>query len=156
MPCVPRTHLPWTALAGLLVAAGCAAAPHQPSGNSQDVILEAPAAQIRAAFVRVLTDGGYDVVRGADGDAAIRTGYREEISSYNWLYRTQFGVNRSKVTVTLLPESETATRVSVHVMSEGKEGEWMPLTGSWVPFDAALPQSAVNTIRLVKNVLGLL
>jgi len=96
------------------------------------------------------------VMRGADGNAAIRTGYREEISSYNWLYRTQFGVNRSKVTVTLLPESETATRVSVHVMSEGKEGEWMPLTGSWVPFDAALPQSAVNTIRLVKNVLGLL
>ena len=151
-----RTRLPWTVLAGLLVLAGCAAAPQQPSGNSQDVILEAPEAQVRAAFVRVLTDGGYDVVRGTDSNAAIRTGYREETGSYNWLYRTQFGVNRSKVTVTLLPESETATRVNVQVMYEGKEGEWMPLAGSWVPYDAALPQSAVTTIRLVKNVLGLL
>jgi hypothetical protein len=143
-------------VAGLLVVAGCAAAPQQPPGNSQDILLEAPEAQVRAAFVRVLTEGGYDVVRGADGDEAIRTGYREEISSYNWLYRAQFGVNRSKVTVTLIPESETATRVSVQVMYEGKAGEWMPLTGSWVPYDAALPQSAANTIRLVKNALGLL
>lgn len=152
----PRTRVPLTALAGLLVVAGCAAALQQPSDNSHDVILEAPEMQVRAAFVRVLTDGGYDVMRGTDGNAAIRTGYREEISSYNWLYRTQFGMNRSKVTVTLMPESETATRVSVHVMYEGKEGEWMPLIGAWVPYDAALPQSAVNTIRLVKNVLGLL
>lgn len=152
---VPRRQAPWTALAGLVLAAGCATVP-QPSGNSQDVILEAPEAQVRAAFVRVLTDGGYDVVRGAESEAAIRTGYREEISSYNWLYRTQFGMNRSKVTVTLLPESDTATRVSVQVMYEGREGEWMPLTGSWVPYDAALPQSAANTIRLVKNALGLL
>lgn len=151
-----RTRMPWTILAGLLVVAGCAAVPHQPAGNSQDVILEAPEAQVRAAFVRVLTDSGYDVVRGTDDNTAIRTGYREEISSYNWLYRTQFGVNRSKVTVTLLPESDTATRVSVQVMYEGKEGEWLPLIGSWVPYDAALPQSTANTIRLVKNVLGLL
>ncbi len=151
-----RIHVPWMVLAGLMVLAGCAAVPQQPAGNSQDMILEAPEAQVRAAFVRVLTDGGYDVVGGADDTAAIRTGYREEISIYNWLYRTQFGVNRSKVTVTLLPETETSTRVSVQVMYEGKEGEWMPLTGSWVPYDAALPQSAGNTIRLVKNVLGLL
>jgi hypothetical protein len=143
-------------VACLLVVAGCAATPQQPAGNSQDVTLEAPETQVRAAFVRVLTEGGYDVMRGTDGDAAIRTGYREEISNYNWLYRTQFGVNRSKVTVTLIPESETTTRVSVQVMYEGKEGEWMPLTGSWVPYDAALPQSAANTIRLVKNALGLL
>ncbi len=151
-----RLLAPWTALAGLLLLAGCAAVPQQPAGNSQDVILEAPAAQVRAAFVRVLTDGGYDVVTGTDEKAAIRTGYREELSSYNWLYRTQFGVNRSKVTVTLLPETDTSTRVSVQVMYEGREGEWMPLAGAWVPYDAALPQSAGNTIRLVKNVLGLL
>jgi hypothetical protein len=147
---------PWPALAGLLIAAGCATAPQPPSANSQEVILEAPEAQVRAAFVRVLTDGGYDVVRGAESEASIRTGYREEIGSYNWLYRTRFGVNRSKVTVTLLPESDSATRVSVEVLYEGKEGEWMPLTGSWVSYDAALPQSAANTIRLVRNALGLL
>lgn len=151
-------HTPsrWTILAGLLIVAGCAAAPQQPAGNSQDVILEAPEAKVREAFVRVLTDGGYEVVQGENGEATLQTGYREEISSYNWLYRTQFGVNRSKVTVTLTPESETSTRVNVQVMYEGKEGEWMPLTGDWVPYDASLPQSAANTIRLVKNELGLL
>jgi len=144
----------WIPLVGLLVLTGCAAA--QPAGNSQDVILEAPEAQVRAAFVRVLTDGGYDVKRGAQDDSAIQTGYREEISNYNWLYRTRFGVNRSKVTVTLTPESETTTRVTVQVMYEGRNGEWMPLASSWVPYDAAVPQSAANTIRLVKNELGLL
>jgi len=146
----------WMTMAGLLVVTGCSAAPVQPIGNSQDVILEAPEAQVRAAFVRVLTDGGYNVDRGAQDDPAIRTGYREEIGNYNWLYRTQFGVNRSKVTVTLTPEGDAATRVTVQVWYEGKSGEWMPLTGSWVPYDAALPQSAANTIRLVKNELGLL
>ncbi len=150
------THFPSMVLAGLLVMAGCAAAPQQPAGDSQDVILEAPETQVRDAFVRVLTDGGYEVVRGEDDKAAIRTGYREEISIYNWLYRTQFGVNRSKVTVTLRPEGDTATRVSVQVMYEGKDGDWMPLTGDWVGYDAAVAQSATNTIRLVKNSLGLL
>ena len=146
----------WMLVVGLMALAGCSAAPVQPAGNSEDVILEAPEAQVRAAFVRVLTDGGYDVLRGARDDSAIRTGYREEIGNYNWLYRTQFGLNRSKVTVTLIPEGDTATRVTVQVWYEGKSGEWMPLTGSWVPYDAALPQSAANTIRLVKNALGLL
>ncbi|OGW68382.1 MAG: hypothetical protein A3H49_01250 [Nitrospirae bacterium RIFCSPLOWO2_02_FULL_62_14] len=155
---MPRTACmirQWVAVAGLLVAAGCATtAP--PAGTSEDVILEAPEAQVRAAFVRVLTEGGYDVTQGAQDDSEIRTGYREEISNYNWLYRTQFGVNRSRVIVTLTPESETATRVTVRMMYEGKDGEWMPLAGSWVPYDAALPQNASNTIRLVKNELGLL
>jgi hypothetical protein len=145
----------WMPLIGLLVVTGCTAAP-QPAGNSQDVILEAPEAEVRAAFVRVLTEGGYDVKRGAQDGTAIQTGYREEIGNYNWLYRTRFGVNRSKVTVTLTPESETATRVTVQVMYEGRDGEWMPLASSWVPYDAAVPQSAANTIRLVKNALGLL
>jgi hypothetical protein len=142
------------ALAGLLLA-GCAADP-QPVANSEDVILEAPEAQVRAAFVRVLTEGGYDVEKGKDDDAMLETGYRQEISNYNWLYRSRFGVNRSKVAVTLTRESETATRVTVHVMYEGRNGEWMPLASSWVPYDAAVPQSAANTIRLVKNALGLL
>lgn len=151
----PRKVSSWVTLAGLLVMTGCAAAP-QPAGNSQDVILEAPEAQVRAAFVRVLTEGGYDVEEEKDDRTTLHTGYREEISNYNWLYRTRFGVNRSKVTVTLTPENETATRVTVQVMYEGRNGEWMPLASSWVPYDAAVPQSAANTIRLVKNVLGLL
>ncbi len=144
----------WAALAGLLVVAGCAAAT-QPAANSEDVILEAPEAQVRAAFVRVLTEGGYDVEERKEDKTTLRTGYREEISNYNWLYRARFGVNRSKVTVTLTPENETATRVTVQVMYEGRNGEWMPLASSWVPYDAAVPQSAANTIRLVKNALGL-
>ncbi len=153
---MPRTRSPWIILLGLLVVAGCTAAPVQPTGNLQDVILEASEAQVRAAFVRVLTEGGYDVEKGTDDATTLQTSYREEISSYNWLYRTQFGVNRSKVTVTLIPESETATRVTVHVMYEGRSGEWMPLASSWVPYDAAVPQNAANTIQLVKNALGLL
>ncbi len=145
----------WAALACLL-AAGCSAATPPPSSDSLDVMLDAPEAKVRAAFVRVLTDGGYDVESGADGDSAIRTGYRTEIGNYNWLYRTRFGVNRSKVAVTLSPEGDAATRVTVQVWSEGKDGEWMPLAGSWVAYDTAVPQSAANTIRLVKNELGLL
>jgi hypothetical protein len=121
-----------------------------------DVILDAPEAKVRAAFVRVLTDGGYDIESGADGDPAIRTGYRTEIGIYNWLYRSRFGVNRSKVAVTLTSEGDAATRVTVQVWSEGRDGEWMPLAGSWVAYDTAVPQSAANTIRLVKNELGLL
>jgi hypothetical protein len=144
----------WT-LAGLLLA-GCTTTPVQPEGNPADVILEAPAAKVREAFVKVLTEGGYEVVRGAGGDSEIKTGYRREISNHNWLYTSRFGVLRSKVTVTLSPEGDTATRVRVQVWSEGKSGEWMPLAGSWVPYDAAVPQSAANTIRLVKNELGLL
>lgn len=145
----------WGAVAGLLVAVGCATtAP--PAGTAEDVILEAPEAQVRAAFVRVLTEGGYEVTQGVQDDSEIRTDYRKEISNYAWLYHAGFGVNRSRVIVTLTPESETATRVTVRIMYEGKDGEWMPLAGSWVPYDAALPQSASNTIRLVKNELGLL
>lgn len=145
----------WT-LTGLLLLTGCSAAPAQPEGNSTDMILEAPAAKVREAFVKVLRERGYDVERGADGDSDIRTGYRREISNHNWLYLSRFGVLRSKVTVTLFPEGDTATRVRVQVWSEGKSGEWMPLAGSWVPYDASVPQSAANTIRLVKNELDLL
>jgi hypothetical protein len=146
----------WIILTGLLVVAGCGTAPQQPAGNSQDVILEAPEAKVRAAFVHVLTEGGYEVLEDTEGDGTIRTGYRTEISNYNWLYRTLFGVNRSKVAVTLTAEGNAATRVTVQVWSEGKDGEWMPLAGSWVAYDTAVPQSAANTIRLVKNELGLL
>jgi hypothetical protein len=138
------------------LAAGCSAATPAPSSDSLDVILDAPEAKVRAAFDRVLTDGGYDVERNADGDSSIRTGYRTEIGNYNWLYRTLFGVNRSKVAVTLTAEGNAATRVTVQVWSEGKDGEWMPLAGSWVAYDTAVPQSAANSIRLVKNELGLL
>ena len=155
MPRTACTIRQWVTLASLLVAAGCATT-STPAGHSEDVILEAPEAQVRSAFVRVLTEGGYDVTQGVQDDSEIRTGYRQEISNYNWLYRTQFGVNRSRVTVTLTPESETTTRVTVRIMYEGKDGEWMPLAGSWVPYDAAVAQSAANTIRLVKNELGLL
>jgi hypothetical protein len=154
MPSTTPAIRRWAALAGLLLA-GCAAGP-QPVANSEDVILEAPEAQVRAAFVRVLTEGGYDVEKGRDDDTTLETGYRQEIPNYNWLYRSRFGVNRSKVAVTLTREGETATRVTVHVMYEGRNGEWMPLASSWVPYDAAVPQSAANTIRLVKNALGLL
>ena len=148
---VPR----WAVLACLLTA-GCSAATVTPASDSLDVMLEAPEAKVRAAFVRVLTDGGYDVGPRAEGDSAIYTGYRTEIGNYTWLYRTLFGVNRSKVTVALAAEGDTATRVTVQVWSEGKDGEWMPLVGSWVAYDTAVPQSAANTIRLVKNELGLL
>ena len=153
-----RTAQHWMILACLLAAAGCSTAPAAPvpPSDSQDVILEAPEAKVRDAFVRVLTDGGYEVAPRAEGDSGIHTGYRTEIRNYNWIYHTVVGVNRSKVTVTLAPEGDAATRVTVQVWSEGKDDEWMPLAGSWVSYDTAVPQSAANTIRLVKNELGLL
>lgn len=151
-----RTVPRWMIGVALLASAGCSAATVTPSADSLDVLLEAPEAKVRAAFLRVLTEGGYDVERGTGGEPAIRTGYRQEIPHYNWLYVSRFGVIRSKVTVTLVPEGDTATRVTVQVWSEGKDGEWMPLADSWVSYDTAIPQSAANTIRLVKNELGLL
>lgn len=151
----PRASVAWTIAAALLTSGGCATVPHS-ADNSLDVILAAPEPQVRAAFVRVLTESGYKVVQGAEGTAVIRTGYREEIRNYDWLYRTRFGVNRSKVTVVLIPEGDAATRVSVRVWYEGKAGDWMPLASAWVEYEAALPQSAENTVRLVKHALGLL
>ncbi|MBM4120610.1 MAG: hypothetical protein ACKOBZ_05170 [Nitrospira sp.] len=142
-------------LTGTLLGS-CSATPAQPSASTADVILEAPASAVRHALVEVLTQGGYEVERDANSDSEIRTGYRKEISNYNWLYTSRFGIMRSKVTVTLAAEDETSTRITVQVWYEGKSGDWMPLTSSWVPYDAAVPQSAANTIQLVKNELGLL
>jgi hypothetical protein len=155
MKAILSRYLPWAVTAILLISAGCATAPEPPT-HSLSVLLEAPEARVRAAFIHVLTEGGYEVVRGTEGSGAIRTSYRQEVSNHNWLYRARFGVNRSKVTVILIPEGETATRVDVEVLYEGKSGEWMPLFRSWVPYEAALPQSAEHTIRLVKRELGLL
>lgn len=135
------------------VLAGCAAAPLQPSSDTAEAILLVPVEHVRTTALQVLVDQGY-YIRETNGDARIiSTGYRQEMDSiWDWLLDFRFGVNRSRVDIALIPEGEHATLVSIYVTVEGKDS----LFTAWRPYEAPLPQSAHNQLRLLKNALGLL
>ncbi len=135
----------------VIVTAACAgpAIPHEP--DILDVTLPAPAEKVRAAVIQVLTDGGYDVDR--QDDQNLTTGYREEMGGpWNWLLRWRFGTGRSRVEALVTPAADQSTRLRLHVQYEGKDGIF---TG-WEDSPTALPQSAENQLRLIKNALQLL
>ena len=139
-------------LAALIVAtAACAGPtiPHEP--DVVDVTLPAPAEQVRTAVIQVLTDGGYDVDR--QDDQNLTTGYREEISGpWDWLLRWRFGTGRSRVDALVTRATEQDTRLRLHVQYEGKDG----IFTRWEDSPTALPQSAENQLRLIKNALHIL
>jgi hypothetical protein len=139
-------------LAAIIVGATACAGPtipHEP--DVVDVTLPAPAEQVRTAVIQVLTDGGYDVDR--QDDQNLTTGYREEISGpWDWLLRWRFGTGRSRVDALVTPATEQDTRLRLHVQYEGKDGIF---TG-WEDSPTALPQSAENQLRLIKNALHIL
>jgi hypothetical protein len=123
--------------------------PHDP--DVIDVTLPAPVDRVTTAVVRVLTDGGYDVDR--KDDQTLMTGYREEtLGPWNWLLNWRFGTGRSRVEADVQPATEQTTRLRLSVQYEGKDG----LFTRWEDSPTALPQSAENQLRLIKNVLRIL
>jgi hypothetical protein len=146
----------------LLTTAACAAGPpihYEP--DVVDVTLPAPADQVKTAVIQVLTDGGYDVEEiendedavERENDHTLTTGYREEIRSpWDWLLRRRFGTGRSRVDARVTPADDQTTRLRLHVLYEGKDG----IFTRWEESPTALPQSAENQLRLIKNALQIL
>lgn len=113
--------------------------------------LAAPLDTVKAAVTQVLTDGGYDV--DWTDDQTLATGARQEFQGpWNWLYRWRFGTITSRVTATVKAADDQTTALTLEVRSEGKDGIF---TG-WDQVPSALPQSADNQLRLIKNALQLL
>ncbi len=139
-------------LASLIVATvSCAGPPIPHEPDVIDVTLPAPAEQVRTVLVQVLEDGGYDV--DWQDDQNLTTGYREEIHGpWDWLLRSRFGTGRSRVDALVTPATEQDTRVRLHVQYEGKDG----IFTRWEASPTALPQSAENQLRLIKNALHIL
>jgi hypothetical protein len=139
-------------LASLIVATvSCAGPPIPHEPDVIDVTLPAPAEQVRTVLVQVLEDGGYDV--DWQDDQNLTTGYREEIHGpWDWLLRSRFGTGRSRVDALVTPATEQDTRVRLHVQYEGKDG----IFTRWEDSPTALPQSAENQLRLIKNALHIL
>jgi hypothetical protein len=122
-----------------------------PLAHEPDIVLPAPVENVRAAVIQVLTDGGYDVDRR--DDETLSTGYREEISGpWDWLLRWRFGTGRSRVEARVTSATEQSTRLWLNVLYEGKDG----IFTNWEDSPTALPQSAENHLRLIKNALQIL
>lgn len=134
-----------------LLATACAGPPIPHEPDIVDVALPAPAEQVRTAVIQVLTDGGYEVEQ--EDDQNLRTGFREEISGpWDGLLRWRFGTGRSRVNAVVTAVDEQGTRLRLHVQYEGKDG----LFTRWEDSPTALPQSAENQLRLIKNALHIL
>lgn len=149
----PTRVAAWLSLA--ILTAGCSTFPPPHELDSAEITLAASESQVRAAVIQVLAEEGYSIQQGqGDGKTPVlRTGYREEMDSpVDLLHRSRFGKNRSKIEVTLIPENDHRTRLTIRVAYEGKDS----LFSSWEPYVPTLPQSAVNHIRLIKNALDLL
>lgn len=132
---------------------GCSTIRAQESLDSVETTVAAPEDQVRSAVTQVLLSGGYAVYNAEESSRVIRTGYRQEIDSpSDWLLRYRFGVSRSRVHVTITPENDTTTHLTIRVDYEGKDS----LFSSWHAYEPPLPQSAANQLRLIKNALGLL
>ncbi len=140
-----------TLVATALMIDGCSSLPTQHPPDVVEETLPAPTDRVRQAVLDVLTAGGYNVEEDSNGN--LKTGYREEITGlWDWMLRWRFGVGKSRVEATLTPVQETSTRLTLHVMYESKDG----LFTSWEDSPTALPQSATNQLRLIKNKLQLL
>jgi len=135
----------------LLTSAACAGPPMAYEPDVVDVTLPAPADQVRMAVVQILTDGGYEV--DLEDDQHLKTGYREEIRSpWDGLLRWRFGTGRSRVNALVTAADEQSTRLRLQVQYEGKDG----LFTRWEESPTALPQSAENQLRLIRNALHIL
>jgi len=135
----------------LALTLGCAGPlmPHDP--DVIDVTLPAPADRVTNVVVQILTDGGYAVDR--EDDQTLTTGYRKEIPGpWDWLLSWRFGTGRSRVEANVTTATEQTTRLRLSVQYEGKDG----LFTQWEDSPTALPQSAENQLRLIKNALQIL
>jgi hypothetical protein len=134
-----------------VVPLGCATKAPRP--DTAEVVLAAPADQVKTALVQVLREGGYKVDENDVEEGALETGARREIlGPWSWMLRWRFGVSRTWLDAKIAAESETTTRLLIEVTHEGKDS----LFTSWNPYEPPVAQSAANQIRLIKNALGLL
>jgi hypothetical protein len=116
-----------------------------------DVVLPAPADEVKAALIDVLVTDGYEIEEEPAG--VLTTGIREEIRGpWDWLLRWRFGVGKSRLRATITPSDANSTRVRLHVFHRSKDG----IFEHWEEAETPLPQSATNQVRLVKNRLHLL
>jgi hypothetical protein len=132
-------------------SSACAGPPilHEP--DVIDVTLPAPADRVKTAVIQVLTEGGYAVDQKDDEN--LTTTYRKEISGpWDWMLRWPFGTGRSRVETMVTPASEESTRLRLIVLYEGRDGMFT----RWEDSPTALPQSAENQLRLIKNALQIL
>lgn len=135
----------------LLAGAGCAGPPIPHDPDVVDVTLPAPIEEVRTAVIQVLTNGGYALDQ--QDDQNLTTGYREEIRSpWDRLLRWRFGTGRSRVDAVVTMADQQTSRLRLHVQYEGKDG----LFTRWEDSPPALPQSAENQLRLIKNALRIL
>ncbi|MEC4890191.1 MAG: hypothetical protein RI101_09060 [Nitrospira sp.] len=138
-------------LAASLLTLSCSAALHPLQDDRIETRLAAPLDQVKAALTQVLTEDGYDV--DWSDEQTLTTGYRKEIHGpWNWLYRWRLGTIKSRVQATIAAETDHGTRLNLEVLSEGKDG----ILTSWEDVPSALPQSADNQVRRLKNALKLL
>jgi hypothetical protein len=68
------------------------------------------------------------------------------------MLRWRLGTGRSRVETMVTPASEQSTRLRLIVLYEGKDG----IFTQWEDSPTALPQSAENQLRLIKNALQIL
>jgi hypothetical protein len=138
-------------LATALLLISCSAVSRPLPNDVIETRLAAPLETVKTAITQVLTDGGYDV--DWTDEQTLATGARQEIHGpWNWLYRWRFGTITSRVTATLKAFDEHTTALTLEVLSEGKDG----IFTNWDQVPSALPQSADNQLRLIKNALHLL
>ena len=143
-----RIALP-LALASLLI--GCSSTPRSIPPEQFDATLDAPVERVKDAVTKVLVNDGYDVVW--EDEQTLKTGYRAKYSGpWNWLLHCCFGTLKSRVEATVSPATDQTTRVRLQVLAEGKDG----LFTAWEDVQSALPQSADNQLRLIKNELRIL
>jgi hypothetical protein len=135
----------------ILAMVSCAGPPIAREPDVVDVTLPAPVEQVRTAVIQVLEKGGYEV--GQRNDETLTTGYRQEIRGpHDWMLRWRFGTGRSRVDAVVTSTTEQETRLRLHVQYEAKDG----LFTQWEDSPTALPQSANNQLRLIKNALRIL
>jgi hypothetical protein len=138
----------------VLFLLGCAGPNGTPPGSdSADATLPVEPQKVRAALIEILTANGYTVHDEEGNGRVLTTGYRKETDSpWDWMLRRRFGVGRSLVVATILPEEPTMTRLSIQVSYEEKNRIWH----TWHTAQPPVPLSAENHVRLLKNALGVL
>jgi hypothetical protein len=131
---------------------GCTAFTPLSPTDQTEILLPAQLGHVQPVARQILLQEGFPLSVPEGGSERMKTGYREEISGpWDSLLRARFGVGRSRVEISLSPEGD-ATRMTVSVYHEGKDG----LFESWKPYAPPLRASAANYVRLVKNALGIL
>ena len=138
-------------LVASLLILSCSGAPEPLPPDRIATRLAAPFDRVKSALTQVLTEGGYEV--DWSDEQTLTTAYREEMGGpWNWLYRWRFGTMKSRVEASIAAETNESTALTIEVLSEGKDG----IFTSWEAVESALPQSAENQLRLIKNTLKLL